>query len=158
MALVNPKELLKIYAEIVNELQRRGITRSANNPAGDVAELLFCRAFNWRQENNSKAGFDAIDAQGMRYQIKARRITTYSKSRQMSAIRDLGGAPFDFLAGLLFDESYEVTRAAIIPRVVVVECSKYVDHTHSHRFLLRDNIWDDVRVRDVTKELRAVVL
>jgi hypothetical protein len=151
-------ELLALHAQLAEELRTRGITRSSNNPTGDLAEYLFCHAFGWEQAGNANANVDAIGHDGTRYQIKGRRVTRHNKSRQLSAIRDLGGAHFDFLAGVLFSEDYSVMRAAIIPRAVAVERASFVERTNSHRFLLRDDVWDAPDVRDVTAELRAVGL
>jgi hypothetical protein len=149
-------ELLSLHAKVADQLRARGITRSANNPTGDLAEYLFCKAFGWNQVGNSRANIDAIGPDGIRYQIKGRRMTRYNSSRQLSAIRDLGGAHFDFLAGVLFDEDYGITRAALIPHAVAVERATFVKRTNSHRFLLRDEIWNAPGVRDVTTELHAV--
>ncbi len=147
---------LALHAKVADQLRTRGITRSANSPTGDLAEYLFCKAFGWKQAGNSKANIDAIGPDGIRYQIKGRRITRYNSSRQLSAIRDLGGAHFDFLAGILFDEDYKIMRAALIPHAVAMERATFVKRTNSHRFLLRDEIWSAPCVRDVTTELRAV--
>ena len=117
--------------------------------------MLFCRTFGWNMVGKSSAGFDATDDQGNRYQIKARRLTPHNRSRQLSAIRKLESDPFDYLAGVLFDEAFVVIRAAIIPLKLVRACCKYVEHTHSWRFLLRDEIWEMPDLRDVTLELRA---
>ena len=149
-------ELLSLHAKVADQLRERGITRSANNPTGDLAEYLFCKAFGWKQAGNSKANIDAIGPDGIRYQIKGRRITRYNSSRQLSAIRDLGGAHFDFLAGVLFDEDYGIMRAALIPHALAMERATFVERTNSHRFLLCDEIWNAPGVRDVTAELRAV--
>jgi hypothetical protein len=149
-------QLLALHAKVAEQLRTRGITRSANNPTGDLAEYLFCKAFGWNQVGNSRANIDAIGPDGIRYQIKGRRITRYNSSRQLSAIRDLGGAHFDFLAGVLFDEDYGIRRAALIPHAVAVERATFVKRTNSHRFLLRDEIWNAPGVRDVTTELRNV--
>lgn len=158
MNLVNfaPPELLALHAKVGDELRARGITRSANNPSGDLAEYLFCRAFQWHQANNSKANIDAVGSDGTRYQIKGRRITNFNNSRQLSAIRDLSNAHFDFLAGVLFNDDYSVMRAALIPHKVVIKHASFVERTNSHRFLLRDEIWRIQDVRDVTTELRSV--
>ena len=67
----------------------------------------------------------------------------------------LAGQHFDFLAGLLFDETYGIKRAAIIPHAVVMERARFVKRPNSHKFLLRDDVWDDRDVRDVTTELTA---
>jgi hypothetical protein len=111
----SPKELLTLHATVAEELRSRGITRSSNNPTGDLAEYLFCKAFGWSQAGNSNANIDATAPDGMRYQIKGRRMTRHNKSRQLSGIRDFQGRHFDYLAGAVFMESYEVFRAAIIP-------------------------------------------
>jgi hypothetical protein len=149
-------ELLALHAKVADELRTRGITRSANSPTGDLAEYLFCKAFDWKQAGNSQANVDAIGPDGLRYQIKGRRITRFNSSRQLSAMRNLVGAHFDFLAGVLFNEDYSVLRAALIPHAVALERASFVEHTNSHRFLLRDDIWNAPGVRDVTIEVRAV--
>ena len=63
-------ELLKLHAEVADELRARGITRSSNNPTGDLAEFLFCRAFGWRQAGNSNANLDAVGSDGTRLRAK----------------------------------------------------------------------------------------
>lgn len=156
LTALTPPQLLVLHSEVADELRKRGITRSSNNPTGDLAEYLFCRAFGWTQAGNSQADVDAIGLDEMRYQIKGRRVTRFNKSRQLSAIRDMAGSRFDFLAGVLFNEDYTVMRAALIPHATALERSTYVEHTNSHRFLLRDSIWDAGGVRDVTKEVRDV--
>lgn len=154
---LTPPQLLVLHSEIGDELRRRGITRSSNNPTGDLAEYLFCKAFGWKQADNSQANVDALSPDGRRYQIKGRRITRFNKSRQLSAIRDMVGSHFDYLAGVLFSEDYTVLRAALIPHGVALERATFVERTNSHRFLLRDDIWNAPDVRDVTRELREVV-
>ena len=155
---LSPIELLTLHAHVAEELRNRGITRSSNNPTGDPAECLFCKAFGWRQAGNSNASVDAIAEDGTRYQIKGRRMTRHNKSRQMSAIRDFAGRHFDFLAGVLFTEEYAILRAALIPYAVVEQRAKFVGHTNSHKFILHDDVWNLPGVRDVTDQLCAVAL
>lgn len=104
-------DLLALHAKIMDELRARNIVRSSNNPVGDVAETLFCRAFGWKQSGNSSRSVDAIGRGGKRYQIKGRRLSRLNASRQMSAIRNLDGAPFDFLAGVLFAADYTISSS-----------------------------------------------
>jgi hypothetical protein len=153
---LTPPQLLVLHSEVADELRKRGITRSSNNPTGDLAEYLFCKAFDWKQAGNSQANVDAIGSDGTRFQIKGRRATRFNKSRQLSAIRDMAGSHFDFLAGVLFNEDFTVMRAALIPHTVALARATFVERTNSHRFLLRDDIWNAPGVRDVTSELRAV--
>ncbi|MQB43317.1 hypothetical protein [Rhizobium sp. ICMP 5592] len=147
-------ELLKLHAAVNEELRNRNVLRTANSPTGDLAEYLFCQAFGWKQYPNSERSFDATDESGVRYQIKGRRIHIRNKSRQLSAIRDLAG--FDFIAAVLFDDYYRVTKAALIPASVAHTRSKYVERTNSHKFMLRDDVWQDAGVVDVTHRLLAV--
>lgn len=153
---LSPAALLALHAQVADELRARGITRSANGPTGDLAEYLFCEAFGWTKSSNSEANIDVIGPDGTRYQIKGRRITRHNKSRQLSAIRDLGGAHFDFLAGVSFAEDYAVMRVALIPYAVANVRATFVERTNSHRFLLRDDVWQTRGVRDVTIELQQV--
>jgi hypothetical protein len=150
-------ELLALHAEIGEELRERGIVRSANNPTGDLAEYLFCTAFGWQQAPNSERGYDATGSDGTRYQIKVRRIHRRNKSRQLSAMRDISSRNFDVLAGVLFDDDFNVMRAALVPIALVIERSKFVARTNSNRFMLRDDVWKAPDVRDVTAEIAAAI-
>jgi hypothetical protein len=156
LAKLSPKELLMLHASIGEELRAREITRSLNNPTGDIAEYLFCKAFGWTRAENSNRNIDATGEDGARYQIKRRRITVHNASRQLGAIRDFEGRHFEFLAGVLFTASYDVLRAAIIPYDVVASKSTFVSRTNSHKFFLREDVWKADHVRDVTEELQAV--
>jgi hypothetical protein len=149
--------LLKLHAGIAEELKVRGVTRTANNPVGDLAEYLFCKAFGWTQSGNSNPNIDAI-LDGVRYQIKGRRWSGERKARQLGAIRDFAGKNFDFLAAVIFSSDYSIYRAALIPYGIVEQHATFVKHTNSHKFMLRDEIWDIAGVEDVTEKLRAVAV
>ena len=87
---LTPPELLKLHAQVSEELRGRGVVRSSNNPTGDLAEYLFCRAFGWKQAGNSHPNADATGPDGTTlYQIKGRRWTLHNKSRQLGALRGL---------------------------------------------------------------------
>ena len=149
-------ELLRLHAATADELRRRGVVRSSNNPVGDLAEYLFCRAFGWDMAPKSAKAADAICAEGKLYQIKSRRVTAHNPSRQLGVLRELDEAHFDFLAATLFDEDYSILRAAIIPHAAVLTGATYIARTNSWRFMLRDTVWDWPETRDVTSDLRAV--
>ena len=151
-------ELLSVHGAVIGELRRRNIVRISNSPISDYAEELFCLSFRWTRENNSAAGFNASDATGLRFQIKARRITTSPGSRQLSAIRNLAAYPFDHLAAVLFEPDFLVHRAALIPITLVKERVRRSAHTNSDVFHLRDDIWPQPGVIDVTTQLRATAV
>jgi hypothetical protein len=89
-------------------------------------------------------------------ELRSRGITRFNTSRQLSALRDLAAGHFDILAGVLLNEDYSVMRAALIPHAIALEHSSFFERTNSHRFLLRDDIWNAPGVRDVTAKLQAV--
>jgi hypothetical protein len=155
LSAASVRALLAGYASILDELRRREVIRSSNNPASDYAERLCCEAFGWTRAAKSNRGYDATDANGVRYEVKARRLSPRNASRQLGAIRSLDDGPFDYLVGVLFDEGFGVLQAAVIPIVTVRARSSYVAHTNSWRFLLRDDLWTEGGVRDVSNELRA---
>lgn len=107
LAKFKTSELLSLHCAINEELRSREILRSANNPTGDLAEYLFCKTYGWSQATNSEKGYDALDDNNLKYQIKGRRIHHRNKSRQLSAIRDIKDRPFDVLAAILFDDNYK---------------------------------------------------
>lgn len=61
------------------------------------------------------------------------------------------------LAGVIFDENYYVVKAALIPIENVIADSKFVAHTNSYRFVLRDSVWRLPNVLDVTAEITAAM-
>jgi hypothetical protein len=99
-----------------------------------------------------------IRSRPVRGAVTDSRITRYNNSRQLSAIRNLDGSYFNFLAGVLLNEDYTVMRAALICYAIALERSTFVKYTNSHKFMLHDDVWAAVGVRDVTAELRAVTL
>lgn len=151
-------DLLKMHGQIIEELRERNIIRTGNAPLGDYAELLFATAFGWTLSDNSAAGHDAIDERGVRYQIKARRVTSASKSRQLSAIRKLPDKTFDMLAAVIFDADYQVQRAILLPHAEVEARASRVEHTNSWRLMMDDRVWKAAGAVDVTKPLAMAAL
>lgn len=148
-------DLLRLNALTVTELRSRGILTTSNAPLGDYTEWLFRKAFGWKDAGNSNKDVDAIGKDGTRYQIKARRLHSRNKSRQLGALRRLDEGNFDTLAAALFNEDFTVKRAALIPHRLVLENSSHISATNSGKFYLRDNVWDWRGVRDVTKKLKS---
>ena len=100
-----PRELLRLYGSILDDLHSRGIVRTSNNPVSDYTEWLVSTRLNLKLAGNSEKGFDATSySDGLKYEIKARRVTPANKSRQLSAIRDIEGNHFDFLIAVVYDK------------------------------------------------------
>jgi len=148
------RELLALYAQVLDTLRARGTIRSSNNPAADYAEGLCAKALRLQLAGKSTTGYDGTDPSGHKIEVKARRITKANGSRQLSAIRGIGHHHFDFLAGVLFNADFSVWKGCLIPYAVVKEHGKHNEHSNSHRFLLRDSVWSLPGVRDITETLK----
>lgn len=155
LTLLSTVDILRTYGAALDELRRREIARSGNSPISDYAETLFCRAFGWTRAAASTSGFDATDPTGLRYQIKARRIGDGTGGRQLSALRNLAGDPFDQLAAVLLASDFSVHRAALIPIDIVKARVRRSSHTNSDVLHLRDDVWSIPGVVDVTQTVRA---
>lgn len=143
------KELLNLHSSIIDELKAREIVRTKNNPVGDYTEWLIAQALDLQLATNSSAGYDGVDSNGVKIQIKGRRITPNNQSRQLSAIRKLDQKDFDQLAAVIFDENYEVIDAVLIPHEVISEYASYREHVNAHILHLRGAILEDSRVQDI---------
>jgi hypothetical protein len=153
---LSTKELLILHAEVSAELCARGVCRSGNNPVADYAEGLAAKALGLQLAKESTTGFDATDSSGLRYEIKARRITTTSKATMLSAIRGLENKHFDLLIAVVFNEDYTVNRAVMIPHKTVEKIARFRKHVNAHILMLRD-IWKAEDARDITAKLAGVV-
>lgn len=143
-------DLLRAYGAAVERLRARGIVRT-KNVIGDYAEHLFAKTYGWTLEPSSNRAFDAKH-DGVRYQIKCRHITARNPSRQVGDLPEDNEIGFDVLAAALFAEDYTVLRAAMIPVHTLLPLRTRV--SGRLRFILRDTVWDQPGVRDVTDELR----
>lgn len=146
---LNVKELLQLQSSITEELIGRKIVRTQNNPLGDYTEWLVSKTLGLGLVSNSKAGYDAISKDGIKTQIKSRRVTPRNNSRQLSAIRNYDEKDFDNLVAVIFDESFNVLDAVLIPHEVVGEYAKYRKHVNAHILLLKGPILDDPRVESL---------
>lgn len=146
-------ELLETHSRVLDELKQRQVIRSKNNPTGDYAEWLVASKLCLVLEKNSAKGFDAKDLQGLRYQIKGRRVTSDNKSTQLGVIRDLDGGDFDFLVAIVFDEAWQVRSAAKIPHKVVSLFATYRPHVNGHIMHLRPSVFDHPLVEDISLKL-----
>lgn len=147
------KELLRLQASATNELLQRGVVRTQNNPLGDYTEWLISNAFGLQLQNNSKAGYDGVDINGTKYQIKGRRVTPKNNSRQLSAIRKYEDKDFDVLVAVIYDESFNVIEAVQFPHEVVADYASYRPHVNAHILSLKGAILNDPRVINIMSKI-----
>jgi hypothetical protein len=145
-------ELLELHALVLSRLKEIGAVRSKNNPVADLAERLAAKLLGATLVAKSNRSYDLIlsaDGVDIRYEVKARRLTPDNGSRQLGALRGMDEKRFDYLAGILFDESFLPLKAAIAPWEVVKEHATYRPHVNAWVFLLRDSVWSLPGVRDL---------
>ena len=146
-------ELLSLHSGILTELRSREVIRTKNNPVGDYAEWLVSKALGMTLLSNSSAGADAIDSDGLKVQIKARRVTPDNPSRQLSALRNYEAADFDYLIAVIFDEAYNVLDGYKIPHEVIRDYARHSEHVNAHIINLKGAILSDPRVISIKENL-----
>src|SRR2546427_8813981 len=134
------RELLAPYADDLDELNRRGVLKSQNNPVADYTEWLVARALDLKLERNSRRGFDASDSNNVRYQIKGRRLHPSNPSRQLSIIRKLDSKEFEFLVAVLFSRDFSPQEAYKIPREQVERHARFSRHQNGHILILEGDV------------------
>lgn len=73
------RQLLGLYSRILTELIQRGVVRSRNAPAGDLAESVVAKAYRGRLAPQSEKSWDVRAADGTLLQVKCRVIEPGSR-------------------------------------------------------------------------------
>lgn len=148
-------QLLTLHSDVLSELRARGICRSANNPTGDYCEWLVAASLGLTLADNSSKGFDAVDADGLRYQIKGRRRAPGSRGTQLSAIRSIDVRAFDILIAVMLSADWSVQMAFKIPHDLVKDLATFKAHVNGHVLHLRPALKQQPGVEDITELLAA---
>ena len=137
-------DLLQLYANLMEKLRQRKLIRSSNNPVSDYAEKIVCEKMKLSIQGKSSKGYDAIDEKsGIKYQIKARRVTRHNKSRQLGVIRNIDQKLFDYLIVVIFDESFKPIEIWRIPRETIPKYARYSQHQNGHILILAGKVLED---------------
>jgi hypothetical protein len=154
---VSGRELLRLYARVLEALREKKIVKTSNNPVADYAELLVCRALGLRQLTNSNKGFDAEDpTTSERYEIKARRSTIHHKPTRLSPLRDFEEQHFHFLVVVILRTDFAIERAIRIPWSAVEAVSRENRHVNGRIVFLGEALWNAPEALDITDRLRSV--
>lgn len=142
--------LMNLQTQIMDELVARDIVQNPTQPVGDYATHLACKAFDLRREPTSTSGYDATDDEGLRYQIKYKRLMKPADTRQLNAVKGLEQKKFDFLIGVLFQADMAIYRAALIPFDVA---ARLIDSS-AKILMLNNKVWDMDDVIDITDKMK----
>jgi len=140
-------ELLRLYSELLDELRQRGLIRTNNNPVADYAEKVVIDKLGLEQAQKEAKGYDAVDHDGIKYQIKGRRITKYNKSRQLGVIRNLDDQLFGFLIAAIFDEFFALTEIWKIPHSTIKRYAKWSKQQNGYILHLQGSLLLDPTVQ-----------
>lgn len=140
---------------MLRELRDRGVVRTSNSPVGDYAEYLTAAAMGLELTANSSSGFDAVGPDGVRYEIKSRRLTSGSSVNRFSAIRNLESKHFDVLVAVLFRDDFAVERAACLPIGAVERLCFWQQHVNGWILPTHASVWHDHAVTDITELMRG---
>ncbi len=146
-------ELFTLHSNVMGELRKRALVRTANNAVADLGELLFCSALGWRREHQQGKDIDAITPNNERVQIKARRMTRDKEASRSGIIRDKEG--WDLVGFAMFNPDFSIKLAVIIPRHVALQHLKWSNRQQGWYISLTRKFWDEVGLIDVTETLRA---
>ncbi len=121
---LSTRALLRLYADILTELIRRGVVRSRNAPAGDLAEYLVAIAFGGELAPPSEKSWD-VRVGDRHLQVKVRLIAASDRrSHSYSPFRSWN---FDACVFVLLDaHTYDVVRAVEVPVAGVQELAREV--------------------------------
>jgi hypothetical protein len=150
-------ELLALYADILDELNRRTVLKTQNNPVADYTEWLVARSLELKLERNSRKGFDATDSNGVRYQIKGRRLHPNNPSRQLGVIRNLKRNEFDFLVAVLFNRDFSLLEAWKISREQVERYARFSSYQNGHILMLEGAVLTAEGTQSIVGEIKGAM-
>lgn len=111
-------DLLRVPHEVLEELRRREIVRG-RNVTGDIGEYLAAAMYNVERAAPGTAGFDLVDAAGLRIQVKTRAFAINPSIIRYNGL-DAGG--FDAVLFLALDPvTFEPFRAREVSSTRVKE-------------------------------------
>jgi hypothetical protein len=90
------------YEKITKNKRKLGIT-------GEVGEIFACSHFGLKLVLNSQsAGYDAIDQNGLKVQIKARKSESGKRLRDLTRLSRFSRHEFNYCLLLLFEGDYKI--------------------------------------------------
>jgi hypothetical protein len=144
--------LLAAYADILAELRRREVVRSANVPAGDLAETLVARAYGGELGPSSQKSWDVRAADGRLLQVKCRVRAAGSRAGGFSFLRSWA---FDACVFVNLEaQTYDVVAAVEVPMQAVCRVASHVEHVNGWRVPTSTDLRELHGAVDVTDRLR----
>ncbi len=126
-------QLLRLWARVMAELRERDIVRSSNSPLGDYCELLVAAHFGVKPVGGSNPGYDLITNDGVRVQVKSRRLTSRSpRVGHFSVMHKLDEHGFDDLIAVVLNEDFSVKEAWLVPWDAAKRLGRFNNANNGH--------------------------
>lgn len=149
------RDLLRLSARVVTELNRRGIVRSRNAPAGDLAEYLVFNAYQGELAAPSVKSWD-VQAGTRKLQVKCRLVDRNDRrSQSFSPFRSWEFNAFVFV--VLDCYTYDVVRAVEIPMETVKTLARESSWVKAHRVSVSQITGPVKGASDVTDLIRRTL-
>lgn len=149
------RQLLRLTAQIVTELQRRDIVRSRNAPAGDLAEYLVVKAYQGVLAAPAVKSWD-VQVGDRKLQVKCRLVDPGDRrSQSFSPFRSWEFRACIFI--VLDCYTYDIIRAVEIPMETVRALAKEIPWVSGHRINISQIAVPVQGARDVTDLMRRTL-
>lgn len=154
---LDSRTLLRQYAETLTILVERGVVRSRNAPAGDLAETLAAQAYGGRPAPPSHKSWDVELPDGTTLQVKCRVVDPGAKRTQVySPFRSWD---FDRCVFVLLDiNSYDVISGVEVPATSLRSVARRSEWVAGDRISLSTDLSSPEGARDVTELLSAAMV
>lgn len=108
------KKLLIEYRDIITKLNQLGVIRTGK-VVSDYGEYIVSQKLGLKLMSSAvNKGYDAIDKQGKKYEIKTRKSTAWNKAT-IFPVKKEQLETADFLIYVGFDDNWDVTQLLKIP-------------------------------------------
>src|SRR4051812_4880969 len=137
------RELLEVWTESLEELRRRGVVRTYNNPIGDIAEAIVARHYGGVRGTFAQAAWDVAVGEEL-LQVKACRRATAGTRLGFSPVRHRDG--YTALILVVFTADMRVEQAWRIPCDVVNDLAAFNSHVNGLKISLTAAVTGHPRV------------
>jgi hypothetical protein len=154
LAALNTSDLLRLYSGILDELRDRGVVRSRNAPAGDLAETLSCIVYGGHLAPQSEKSWDVRAADNRTIQVKCRVIAP----GQRGAFSPFRSPSFDACVFIVLDPDYRLVSAIEIPSAQVYAVAREVTWVNGVRVTSGQNLLELPGAVDLTERFAAAMI
>lgn len=142
-------ELMQLNQLTLDELERRDVLRTRNNPVCEYTEWLVAEKMQMELAPPSTKGYDATTSEGRKIQIKSRKNNLRNKSLVLGIIRNYELNQFDELIAVIYNHDFSIRYAISIPHELVKEYGFYNKHQNGYTLRISNLLLKDPRVTDL---------